>query len=550
MVNPIQLRPYQDAAIAAASRALRTHRRVCLVAPTGSGKTLLASEIIRRMLAKARRALFLAHRKELLDQCHRKLVDFGVPESAMSVIIAGDRRLRMGAPIAIGSMQTVRGLRAAPDADVVFVDECHMIGAASYQGILARYPYARVIGLTATPVRGRRGLQGLFDDLVVVARPSELIAAGYILRPDIYTVPEELLPDIAKVKTLADGDYDPRQLAAACERWDLVGAIVDHYVWHGGGAAAIVFASSVAHSQMIAKSFRDRGIAAVHVDGTMAAADRQRALARFASGEVQVLCNYGLFVEGLDIPRAKVCVMARPTQSIVVYLQSIGRVVRPYGSETARVLDHAGNVQRFGFPDQDIEWSLGEPPRQRVSVKRCPQCWEANPSNARVCIDPHGECGPPPHEWTREDNERIERDLIAAEGRLARAVRDRPTDDPQKDAWVEYCREAIAREYSEAWAREQFRQRFGVWPPASAYVFPRRPQASWPDNRRLKKWESLRAAAYKVARTSDPHAWAREKYRTLFGEEVDALHARERAQVTGQAAEQKRDDGPQEEMEF
>jgi len=405
---------------------------------------------------------------------------------------------------------------------------------------------------TATPVRGSSGLRGYFDDLVIGARPSELIEKGWIVAPDVYTVPEEMMPDVSKVKTTKDGDFDPRGLAEACERWDLVGSIVDTWMKHGRDAQTIYFAASIKESMMIAQSFRSANVPIVHIDGSMSDAERERIFAQLRNREVRGVTNVDLTTEGFDAPIVKTVGMARPTQSLTIHIQTAGRCMRKYGEERATILDHVGNVQRHGFPDADIDWSLGEMPRRRVSIKRCPQCWHANASNATVCADPRGECGPPPYVWTREENEKIERELIAAEGRLARAVRDKPTSDPEKDSWIELCREAIAREYSEEWARLQFQQRHGSNPSAATFLFPTRPQASWPDARRRKKWDQLRAGAYKATQggsKGDPMTWARDKYRVLFGEDAAALEAREQAALSGQTVATTKDE-EQGEMEF
>lgn len=539
----VDLRDYQLAAIHDISRALQRVRRVVLVAFVAFGKTITAAAIIMLGLRRGRRFLFIAHRKELLDQCYQKLLDCGVPESELSIIRASDPRFRRAAPVQIASMQTLRARHETLPADYVFIDESHHAPAASLQMILARYPDAKIIGLTATPVHGTRGLRGHFDDIVIGARPSELIAKGWIVAPDIYTVPEEMLPDVSKVKTAKDGDYNQRELAEACERPELVGHIVEHWKAHGRDAQTLCFAASVRESRMIEQQFKSQSIAAAHVDGQMPMPERDRIFAGLRSGLIRVVSNCDLAVEGFDAPMVKTLVMARPTQSLVVYIQQSGRVMRRYGEEPATILDHAGNVQRFGFPDDDIEWSLGDPPRRRVSVKRCPQCFAANESAARVCCNPRGDCGPPPYEWTAEQNEQIERDMVIAEGRLARAIRAVPTADPQMDAWVEYCREAISQEYDETWARARFKERFGVWPPDSAYRFPVRPQASWPDERRRKRLDQLYAAAHKVSPES-PAEWVRKKYHTIFGEDVSDLQAREHEKIHG-----KRSDA-QEEMTF
>lgn len=195
----IALRPYQLDAVERVREQIRSGaRRVLIVAPTGSGKTVVAAHIMARAVESGRRVLFVAHRRELIDQCFRKLEDSGVGQ--VGVIMAGDPRSNPGASVQVASIDTLRH-RAKPEANLVIVDEAHRALAKSYVELASMYPASVHLGLTATPYRADgRGLCDAYDALVVVASPKELIAEGFLVEPTVYTLAAHELPDLSAVK--------------------------------------------------------------------------------------------------------------------------------------------------------------------------------------------------------------------------------------------------------------------------------------------------------------------------------------------------------------
>lgn len=268
-------------------------RRVCLVAPTGAGKTSIASSLILRAIERGERVVFLAHRRELISQAFKRLLDFGLPASCVGILMGGDPRRRLGAPIQVASVDTLRN-RSKPIADVVFTDECHRATAKSYRNIAACYPDALHIGLTATPYRANgKGLGDAYDELVVVTSPKQLIAEGYLVEPRVFTVPKAEQPDLRGVR-VARGDYASELLEQAMNRQSLVGNIVEHWKKHADGTRTVVFAVSVAHSKHITERFREAGVAAEHLDGMMATDDRDAVLRRLSEGATRVVSNVGV----------------------------------------------------------------------------------------------------------------------------------------------------------------------------------------------------------------------------------------------------------------
>src|SRR3990172_812358 len=202
----MHLRPYQSEAIAALRDMLRRGlRRVILVSPTGSGKTVMACALMQSAVARGNRVLVLAHRKELIDQCSEKLDRFGVPHG---VQMAEHPRWRPQDPVQVASVATlIRRLTGPrrPEAELIVVDECHHARAETYQKILDSYPGAPVIGLTATPWRSDgKGLGELFQDRVVAATVAQLTASGDLVPSAGFSYE---IPDLAQVRTTG-GDYN------------------------------------------------------------------------------------------------------------------------------------------------------------------------------------------------------------------------------------------------------------------------------------------------------------------------------------------------------
>lgn len=340
--------------------------------PTGGGKTVVASDMIRSAVQKGKRILFLAHRKELIDQCFSKLSQFGVNAG---VIMASDRRRDDYWPVQVASIQTLaRRLDRLPPADVVFVDEAHHAISNSYQALIEKYPSAIIIGLTATPWRmGKLTLAEQFEELVLAATPAELMAIGSLTPYDAFAYDA---PDLHEVSTTA-GDYNQKQLAIACNTTVLVGSVVREYLTHAGGRRGILFPVDVEHSKGLVEEFRRAGVAAEHLDCHTPKLERERILASLHTGETRIVASVGVLTEGFDCPAVEVIIIARPTQSLSLHLQMLGRGLRPSsdtGKVRALIHDHAGNLLRHGLPDDERDYSLKATPARDRALHTCPFC--------------------------------------------------------------------------------------------------------------------------------------------------------------------------------
>lgn len=373
----IVLRDYQDALIERARERFRSgDRSVLLQLPTGGGKTLTSAFMVRNTVAKGNIAWWLVHRREIINQASGTFSSLGIPHG----LVMGGAVTDPTARVQIGSIQTIaRRLHKLPPPDIIVFDEAHHMGARQYQDVYDAFPNAVKLGLTATPARlDGKGLGSWFDTLIEGPTVSLLIERG-ALSP--YRLFAPATPDLTGVATVA-GDFKKDSLARIMDRPSIVGDAVQHYQRLAGGKRAVVFACSIEHSRNIIAQFQQAGITAEHVDGSMDTQTRDAVIQRFVSGETLILSNVDLFGEGFDVPAIEAVIMLRPTQSLSLYLQQVGRGLRPLaGKETAIILDHAGNSLRHGLPDDEREWSLEDRvKRSRAApsespVRQCEQCY-------------------------------------------------------------------------------------------------------------------------------------------------------------------------------
>lgn len=333
-----------------------------------------------------KRMIAMAPRKELIQQLCTKLDTWGLMQYGL--ITAGSR-VSSYAPIQVASLDTLvsRTVRkkslVLPLADVVHLDEAHLYMTEQRQQLMDLFPpTTKFVGWTATPGRtDGRPLGTMFDKMVGVASIKQLIEMGYLVKPR-YLAPS--LPDMERVRTVG-GDYDPEQ--SAVRMMPLLGDIVGHWMANAGGRRTVLFASNVNQSQFMANCFQEAGIAAEHCDGSMQE-QRDDIFKRFRSGETQVLCNVDLATYGFDLPELDCIIFARPTKSLVRYIQMMGRGMRASpGKNDCLILDHAGNVHYHGYVEEERYWSLQGVRDPRATYKKrdgklatatrnliCPKC--------------------------------------------------------------------------------------------------------------------------------------------------------------------------------
>jgi len=365
---------------------MRAGRRSILIqSPTGSGKTAMCAHMIRNAVAKGFRVWFINHRREIIRQSVLTLVE--AADLDVGITAAGFPANR-NLPVQVCSIQTLaRRHPLLTPPDLIIWDEAHHTAAKSWATIHQAYPRAFHIGLTATPERlDGRGLIHWFSNLLVGPSVASLIADGW-LAP--YRMFAPSAPELAAVHTVA-GDYNKKELATVMERSAVVGDAISHYQQHAAGRRAIVFMWSIEASIAMALRFHLAGIPAAHIDGETSHRERDQAIQDFRDGTIKVLSNVDIVSEGFDLPAVEVAVLLRPTQSLALYLQQVGRVLRPQEGKTALILDHAGNCRRHGLPDDEHTWSLDGRPKSSASsdacpVKQCPACYAMIGAAAQVC---------------------------------------------------------------------------------------------------------------------------------------------------------------------
>lgn len=375
----MKLRDYQEAAIKGIRESFsRGNRRVLLVSPTGSGKTVIFSYVAAGTSRNNKRVLIIAHRRELLKQISKALKTAGVRHS---VLTAGYRGIPTANVVVASVFTLAKRLKHWPAPNLIIGDECHHFTPDSTWGkVIQHFPKAYVLGVTATPERlDGKGLGLLFDDMVLGPTVAELTEQGFLSPADVYAPSR---PNLDQVRVRA-GDYAHNDLEGAMDKPSITGSAVHHYAKLAAGKRAVAFCVSVKHAKDVAEDFRRAGFSSSHVDGGMEESVRDKVLADFEAGAIQVLTSCDLISEGFDLPAVEVAIMLRPTKSLSLYLQQAGRAIRISPGKTKTIiLDHAGNTATHGFIDEHREWELtdGVTKRKREgdaapAVRTCPKCY-------------------------------------------------------------------------------------------------------------------------------------------------------------------------------
>jgi DNA repair protein RadD len=465
-VSAPALRPYQATLIADVRAELRTHKRVVLQAPTGSGKTVLTAHMIREAARRGRSAWFMVHRNELLEQTSKALYYSDVPHGR---IAAGCSMTKD--PVQVASVQTlVRRLDRVDPPDLIVVDEAHHTVASSYRAILDHCPNAYVVGLTATPIRtDGTGLGDLFSGLVLGPSVQDLIAQGYLAPYRIVAPPSKV--DLTGVHRRG-GDYVRGELEAVVDRATIMGDAVEHYQKHvqrkanGRPPTCLTYCVSRQHAKHVEAAYRQAGVDARYCAGDTPKAERDAIVAGFRVGVPPVIVSVDLFGEGLDVPGLFAVQLLRPTVSLTLHLQQIGRALRPEtGKDYALVLDHVGNTWKHGLPDDDRDWSLeGEARRKKKAtdetapgIRICDKCFAVY----RITLPACPVCGAVPEIKGRGGPEQVDGELEELDPEIHRQRRMRRIEEGRADTLEALVSLALERGYKPGWAGIKYAVRHG-----------------------------------------------------------------------------------------
>ena len=451
----LTLHPYQTDLITGARAALRRSGSVLIQAPTGSGKTVLSAFMAGRAARKGGRVWFVMHRRELIEQASETFARVGIEHGITAAGVPG-----RACAVQLCAVQSLRSRvgRMLPPSLVIW-DECHHMAAGTWAKLRDALANAYHVGLSATPQRlDGAGLGAWFREIVVGPPVSDLIDAGF-LSP--YRVFAPSVPDVSGVG-VRGGDYARDVLASIMDRPSVTGDAVSHYLRLARAKRAVVFCAGIEHSRRVVAQFTGAGVRALHVDGETPALERRAAMQRFRAGEIDVLSNVDLFGEGVDVPGIEAVILLRPTQSLGLYMQQVGRGLRPAeGKDCALILDHSGNVFRHGLPDDAREWSLDAPRRKPkaenlISVKLCPKCFRALRATVQVCP-----CG---HEFLAQSREIAHVDGELDEVDITALRRSRAREQSQARTLEDLIKLGAARGYRNpaAWARHIIHARGGA----------------------------------------------------------------------------------------
>lgn len=411
----MKLRDYQQSCIDGLRAAFTAkHRRVLLVAPTGAGKTVMFSHLTQQLISRGNRVLLLAHRDFLLEQISGTLARFDIPHG----FIAARRKRELCHLAQVAGVHTLKSRipKIAWKPDWIICDEAHHATAGSWDVILNAYPAARVVGVTATPQRlDGKGLGEVFDEMVLGARVQDLMDRGFLSRVQYYS-PKTVSTEGMHTRM---GDYVAAEIDQAVNNRGVTGHAVDWYRKACDGAPAIAFCASIAHAENVAEGFRAAGYRWQALHSKASYAENQAAILKLGNGELHGVSSCDIISEGFDVPVVTAAILLRPTQSLGLHLQQIGRVLRPApGKERAIVIDHVGNVAQckanvwtlnHGRAEDDREWSLEGASKKEKSerVGRCEQCLAIISPAAKTCP----ECGHQKQASERKPLEQVDGDL-------------------------------------------------------------------------------------------------------------------------------------------
>jgi DNA repair protein RadD len=460
----MELRPYQITATECLRGSLRAgNKRPMLYSSTGSGKTEIAMAMVKSAIAKKNRVLFVVNRVELINQTSKRFSRAGIHHG----IIQGANTRMVDSSVLVCSIQTLSN-RGLPEAEFIIIDEAHYCaGSKTYIAMIEHYKNIPIIGLSATPFSKGLGKQyewgRLFDDLVIATTIRKLIEDGFLVDADIYAPSK---PDLSNVRTTG-GDYNDKDLGEACDKAPLIGSIVDTWKKYGNNKPTVCFAVNISHSKHIVEQFRSSGIEAEHIDCYADEDERKNVLDRVLSGQTKIICNVGILTTGWDFPACEVMIMARPTKSLILWVQMAGRILRPFpGKLISKILDHSGTAERLGFPTDDLPLFLcdGKPKLSSASTKEkeeklpkvCPSCSYVKKSGGKCPI-----CGFAP--VAPNTVESAAGELVKMTKRdKAKAAKIAGYD--KQNFYSELLHMAADKGYSSGWVSHKYKSIFGVWP--------------------------------------------------------------------------------------
>ena len=450
------LRPYQVETIRLVRQSFgKGFHRVVIQAPTGFGKTLVATKIIEGAGDKGNRVIVTVPTISLIDQTVSAFEAEGI--TGIGVMQANHPRTDPMAKIQVASIQTL-ARRDIPKAALVIVDECH-IRSKVIEALMQKRPDVFFIGLSATPWSKGMGL--LWQDLIVPCTIKDLIEQGYLSQVRVFA-PD--IPDLSSVKVVA-GDYHEGQVAEVMEGKALMASVVETWLEKGDNRPTLLFGASCAHAKKLAEAFERVGVATAYCDAYTDSVERQLIERQFRKGDVKICCSVRTLTTGVDWPVS--CIIdAAPTKSIMLHVQKNGRGLRVNpGTEDCLILDHAGNNLRLGLFTEISRDALD---KTKPGEKQIAERKEKLPKECVNCLALHTgltcpACG---HERKHVVGiETVDGELIEFTPKKAKPTRDEKQRFFGMALWM-----ADVRGYKPGWAANLFRRKFDCWPRGLAEI--------------------------------------------------------------------------------
>ena len=363
----IELRPYQLALKNKAREAFKKNKKVILLAPCGSGKTIIASSIMQDVIKKGNKVWFIVHRSELMKQANDTLERYGISKDNIKIYMVQSLVRRLD--------------KITEEPNLMIFDECQHSTSNIYKKIIDKYPNAYILGLSATPTRlTGKPLGDVYETIVSEVTAKQLIEMKYLADYSYYA--PDLNIDFSSIKTKA-GDYDVEDIDKAMSKAKIFGDIIKTYKKLANNKKTILYCASIEYSKKMEKLFSENGYKIKHFDGTTPEKERQQIVEDFRNNKIQMLTNVDLIGEGFDVPDCECVLLLRPTQSLNLFIQSSTRCLRRNGDKKAIIIDYVNNVQRHGLPTMDREWSLDKKVKEydnenddgTLKIRVCQNCF-------------------------------------------------------------------------------------------------------------------------------------------------------------------------------
>lgn len=393
----MRLRPRQKLFVARSLSALDTRDNTLGIAPTGAGKTIMLSAVAGESIGdSAAKACVLAHRDELTTQNRDK---FGRVNPVITTSVVDATSKSWGGQVTFAMVPTLtreRNLAGMPKLDLLVIDEAHHAVADSYRRIIDHVrdanPEARIFGVTATPNRGdKKGLRAVFDNVADQVRLGELISSGHLVPPRTFVIDVGVQEKLNAVRKTVS-DFDMSEVAEIMDRAPITEEVIRHWQDKAADRPTVVFCSTVAHAAHVAEAFEAAGIPAGLIHGDLPGEERRTILAAFASGDIRVITNVSVLIEGWDHPPTSCVVLLRPSSYKSTMIQMVGRGLRTVDpaehpgmiKTDCVVLDFGTSSLTHGTLEQDVDLD-GATGTGEAPTKVCPECEAEIPLACREC---------------------------------------------------------------------------------------------------------------------------------------------------------------------